>query len=83
MFQIQKRSKVKPFLKLVNYSHVMPTRYRSHPHLLGASFPCCIGRLVFLAQLLLFCPSCPVMSSARRDVGGRYSVDAPMQFKET
>jgi hypothetical protein len=27
LFQIAKRSKVKPFLKLVNYSHVMPTRY--------------------------------------------------------
>ena len=27
LLQIQKRSKVKPFLKLVNYSHVMPTRY--------------------------------------------------------
>jgi hypothetical protein len=28
IFQIQKRSKVRPFLKLVNYSHVMPTRYQ-------------------------------------------------------
>merc|ERR1712083_367620 len=25
--KIQKRSKVKPFLKVVNYNHVMPTRY--------------------------------------------------------
>merc|ERR1719370_90512 len=25
--KIQKRSKVKPFLKVINYNHVMPTRY--------------------------------------------------------
>merc|ERR1712059_16666 len=25
--RIQKRSKVKPFLKVINYNHVMPTRY--------------------------------------------------------
>ena len=23
----QKRSKIKPFIKLVNYNHIMPTRY--------------------------------------------------------
>jgi large subunit ribosomal protein L27e len=25
--RIEKRSKVKPFIKMVNYNHVMPTRY--------------------------------------------------------
>jgi large subunit ribosomal protein L27e len=25
--KVQKRSKIKPFIKCVNYSHIMPTRY--------------------------------------------------------
>lgn len=25
--KVQKRSKVKPFIKVVNYNHLMPTRY--------------------------------------------------------
>jgi len=25
--KVEKRSKVKPFLKLVNFNHIMPTRY--------------------------------------------------------
>ena len=25
--RVEKRSKVKPFIKLVNYNHIMPTRY--------------------------------------------------------
>ena len=25
--QVEKRTKVKPFIKMINYNHVMPTRY--------------------------------------------------------
>jgi large subunit ribosomal protein L27e len=25
--RLEKRSKVKPFIKLINYNHIMPTRY--------------------------------------------------------
>jgi large subunit ribosomal protein L27e len=25
--RVEKRSKVKPFIKMVNYNHIMPTRY--------------------------------------------------------
>jgi hypothetical protein len=29
--KVEKRSRVKPFLKLVNFNHLMPTRYASRP----------------------------------------------------
>ena len=32
--KIDKRSKLKPFLKVVNYNHVMPTRSVAPPHLI-------------------------------------------------
>merc|ERR1740129_664332 len=28
--KVKQRSKIKPFLKVVNYNHLMPTRYRRH-----------------------------------------------------
>ena len=36
--KIQKRSKIKPFVKFINYNHVMPTRYQVDLDLKNVSF---------------------------------------------
>merc|ERR1711881_684534 len=36
--KVQKRSRVKPFVKYVNYNHIMPTRYQLPPEIDSKTF---------------------------------------------
>ena len=67
--KIQKRSSIKPFFKVVNYSHVMPTRYCATPSpRFPASLPAWLPRTPHLW------PCHPILVSLASPVP-RYQVD--------
>jgi hypothetical protein len=54
--KVEKRSRVKPFLKLVNFNHLMPTRYASRPTRMGIP---CRFRNSSVAKVIRSQPSAP------------------------